>query len=51
MVVAAREARSQEQRQFVHPQVLDGVVFERALNKVWAEPARRFPHFGLIEMP
>jgi hypothetical protein len=29
----------------------DLAVFERALNKVWAEPARRFPHFGLIEMP
>jgi hypothetical protein len=24
-------------------------LFERALNEAWAEPARRFPHFGRIE--
>jgi hypothetical protein len=29
----------------------DLALFERALNEVWAEPARRFPHFGRIEMP
>ena len=26
-------------------------LFERALNEAWAEPARRFPHFGRIEVP
>ncbi|WP_158924525.1 hypothetical protein [Acidisphaera sp. S103] len=24
-------------------------IFERALNEIWAAPARRFPHFGPIE--
>jgi hypothetical protein len=28
----------------------DLVVFERALNDAWAEPARRFPHFSRIEL-
>jgi hypothetical protein len=27
----------------------DLALFERALNEVWAEPARRFPNFGRIE--
>src|ERR1700709_1113449 len=27
----------------------DLALFERALNEAWAEPARRFPHFGHIE--
>ena len=27
------------------------MMFERVLNEVWAEPARRFPHFGRVEMP
>jgi hypothetical protein len=27
---------------------LDLDVFERALNEMWAEPARRFPHFGKL---
>jgi hypothetical protein len=27
----------------------DLALFERALNEAWAEPARRFPHFGRIE--
>jgi hypothetical protein len=27
----------------------DLALFERALNEVWAEPARRFPYFGRIE--
>jgi hypothetical protein len=27
---------------------LDLEIFERALNEIWAEPARRFPHFGPI---
>lgn len=27
---------------------LDLATFERALNEIWAEPARRFPHFGPI---
>ena len=30
---------------------LDLEIFERALNEIWAEPARRFPHFGPIEVP
>jgi len=29
----------------------DLALFERALNEAWAEPARRFPHFGHIEAP
>jgi hypothetical protein len=29
----------------------DLALFERALNDVWAEPARRFPHFGRIDAP
>jgi hypothetical protein len=29
----------------------DLALFERALNEAWVEPARRFPHFGRIEMP
>jgi hypothetical protein len=29
----------------------DLALFERALNELWVEPARRFPHFGRIEMP
>jgi hypothetical protein len=32
-------------------QRLDLTIFERALNEMWAEPARRFPHFGPIEVP
>jgi hypothetical protein len=32
-------------------QRLDLEIFERALNEIWAEPARRFPHFGRIEVP
>lgn len=24
-------------------------LFERALNEAWAEPARRFPHFGRVD--
>lgn len=28
---------------------LDLAIFERALNEIWAEPARRFPHFGPVE--
>jgi hypothetical protein len=28
----------------------DLALFERALNEVWAEPARRFPNFGRTEM-
>ena len=27
----------------------DLALFERALSEAWAEPARRFPHFGRIE--
>ena len=27
----------------------DLALFERALTEAWAEPARRFPHFGRIE--
>jgi hypothetical protein len=27
----------------------DLALFERVLNEAWAEPARRFPHFGRIE--
>jgi hypothetical protein len=30
---------------------LDLAIFERALDEMWGEPARRFPHFGPIEMP
>ena len=30
-------------------QRFDLALFERALNEAWAEPARRFPHFGRIE--
>lgn len=30
-------------------QQFDLDVFERALNRVWEEPARRFPHFGPID--
>jgi hypothetical protein len=26
----------------------DLTLFERALNEEWAEPARRFPHFGRV---
>jgi hypothetical protein len=26
-------------------------MFERVLNEVWAEPARRHPHIGRVEMP
>jgi hypothetical protein len=29
----------------------DLALFEHALNVAWAEPARRFPHFGPIEVP
>lgn len=29
----------------------DLALFERALDEAWAEPARRFPHFGRIELP
>jgi hypothetical protein len=29
----------------------DLALFERALDEAWAEPARRFPHFGTIEAP
>jgi hypothetical protein len=29
----------------------DLTLFERALSEAWAEPARRFPHFGRIEAP
>ena len=29
----------------------DLALFERALSEAWAEPARRFPHFGRIEAP
>ena len=29
----------------------DVALFERALSEAWAEPARRFPHFGRIEAP
>ena len=32
-------------------QWLDLAIFERALDEIWAEPARRFPHFGPIEVP
>lgn len=28
----------------------DLTLFERALSEAWAEPARRFPHFGRIEL-
>jgi hypothetical protein len=28
---------------------LDLDIFERALDEIWAEPARRFPHFGAID--
>ena len=28
---------------------LDLAIFERALDEIWAEPARRFPYFGPIE--
>jgi hypothetical protein len=28
---------------------LDLDIFERALDQIWAGPARRFPHFGPIE--
>ena len=27
----------------------DLALFEQALSEAWAEPARRFPHFGRIE--
>jgi hypothetical protein len=27
----------------------DLALYERALNEVWAEPARRFPYFGRTE--
>jgi hypothetical protein len=30
-------------------QGFDLTLFERTLNEAWAEPARRFPHFGHIE--
>jgi hypothetical protein len=30
---------------------LDLTFFERALDEIWGEPARRFPHFGPIEVP
>ena len=30
---------------------LDLDIFERALDEIWAEPARRFPHFSRIEVP
>jgi len=30
---------------------LDLAIFERALDEIWAEPARRFPYFGPIEVP
>jgi hypothetical protein len=29
----------------------DIALFERALNEAWAEPARRFPHFGRVDVP
>jgi hypothetical protein len=28
---------------------LDLAIFEQALDEMWGEPARRFPHFGRIE--
>ena len=30
---------------------LDLDIFERALDEIWAEPARRVPHFGPIDRP
>jgi hypothetical protein len=30
---------------------LDLAVFERALDEMWGEPARRYPHFGSIDEP
>jgi hypothetical protein len=28
---------------------LDLAIFERALDEIWGEPARRFPYFGPLE--
>jgi hypothetical protein len=30
-------------------QRFDLALFERVLSEAWAEPARRFPHFGRID--
>jgi hypothetical protein len=30
---------------------LDLAFFERVLNAVWEEPARRYPYFGPVEVP
>jgi hypothetical protein len=30
---------------------LDLTLFERALDEIWGEPARRVPYFGPIEVP
>jgi hypothetical protein len=32
-------------------QRLDLATFEHALDEIWAEPARRSPYFGPIELP
>jgi hypothetical protein len=44
------EARSPRARLRADPcyERFDLTLFERALNEEWAEPARRFPHFGRV---
>src|SRR4051794_8262535 len=46
------EARSPSAKVPADPfyQRLDLTLFERALSEVWAEPARRVPYFGPIEV-
>ena len=53
LALMPRDARSPSAKVPTDPLYakLDLPLLERALNDIWSEPARRFPHFGATREP